>query len=517
MPATRPSTEIINWIEGKTDYFSGLRVPEGLLVGEPVRLRPWQKREIRKIYDNPHGTRRAILSFARKNGKTALVAMLLLVHLCGPRAIRNTQLYSAAQSREQAGVTYGLAEKMVLLTPELKAWVTPVSGEKRLYCSDLGTVYRALSADATTAFGLSPVFAVHDELGQVRGPEFPLYDAVESGMSAHAAPLSVICSTQASTDNDLLSILIDDALEGHDPKTVVSLYTAPIEADPFKVSTIKKANPAFNDFQNGAEIIDLAAAAKRMPSKEASYRNLNLNQRVESNAPLIPKSVWDLNAGEPAAWGPCYGGLDLSEVNDLTAFELVSPIDGLYGIKSKFWLPGYELAERSRADRVPYDVWKKQGHLDTTPGRSIEYEYVATEIKAAFDKYDLRKVAFDRYNMRHLRPWLKKAGLTESFIDERFVEFGQGFVSMSPAIRTMESLLLNGLMRHGDHPVLNMCAANAIATSDPAGNRKLDKKRATGRIDGFVAATMATSLAYSEMGDAVLPVDDMSQILEKVS
>src|SRR5690349_15917318 len=97
----------IRWIE---EY---CRVPEGKLVGEPVVLRDWQKLEIRKIYDNPHGTRRAILSFGRKNGKTAISAMLLLLHLCGPEARPNSQLYSAAQSRDQASILFALAAKMV--------------------------------------------------------------------------------------------------------------------------------------------------------------------------------------------------------------------------------------------------------------------------------------------------------------------------------------------------------------------------------------------------------------------
>ena len=516
MARLKPSTEIINWIEGRTDYFDGLRVPEGKDVGKPVRLRPWQKKEIRKIYDNPHGTRTAILSFARKNGKTALSAMLLLVHLVGPRAIQNTQLYSAAQSREQAAVLYGLAEKMVLMSPDLKAWVTCVSSEKRLYCSELGTVYRALSADATTAFGLSPIFAVHDELGQVRGPTFPLYDAVESGMSAHDAPMSVVISTQAATDNDLLSILIDDALEGADPRTVVSLYSAPMDMDPFSQAALKKANPAFGDFQNSAEIIDLADKARRMPSQESMFRNLNLNQRVEVNDPLFTKAVWDRNAGDPETWGACYGGLDLSEANDLTSFEVVSPVNGLYGVKSKFWLPKEGLADRSHRDRVPYDLWHEQGHLDATPGNSIEYEYVAQEIAQAFQTMDLRKVAFDRYRMRHLKPWLRKAGLSETFIEDRFVDFGQGYVSMAPAINTLEGIVLNGRMRHSGHPVLNMCAANAIAKSDEAGNRKFDKKKTTGRIDGIVALTMATSVAAAETNDAVFPVSE-ADILEKAS
>ena len=149
-------------------------MPEGRLVGQPVKLRPWQRDEIRKIYDNPHGTRRAIISFGRKNGKTALSAFLLLLHLCGPEARANSQLFSAAQSRDQAAILFALAAKTVRMSPELNEVVTVRDTAKQLFCGELGTLYRALSAEASTAYGLSPVFIVHDELGQVRGPRSEL-------------------------------------------------------------------------------------------------------------------------------------------------------------------------------------------------------------------------------------------------------------------------------------------------------------------------------------------------------
>lgn len=146
------------------------RIPEGRDVGKPVRLREWQKDEIRKIYDNPAGTRRAILSFGRKNAKTTLSAFLLLLHLCGPEARPNSQLFSAAQSRDQAAILFALAAKIVRMSPDLSAVVVIRDTAKQLACTELGTLYRALSAEASTAYGLSPVFIVHDELGQVRGP-----------------------------------------------------------------------------------------------------------------------------------------------------------------------------------------------------------------------------------------------------------------------------------------------------------------------------------------------------------
>ena len=481
-------------------------VPEGRDVGKPVRLREWQKREVRRIYDNPHGTRRAILSFGRKNGKTAISAFLLLLHLCGPEARPNSQLYSAAQSRDQAAILFNLAAKMVRMSPDLADYVGIRDTAKQLYCPELGTLYRALSADASTAYGLSPVFIVHDELGQVRGPRSELYEALETATGAQESPLSIVISTQAPNPTDLLSVLIDDAETGSDPRVVLSLYRADDVMDPFSEDAIRAANPAYGDFQNAAETMAMAEDARRMPSREPEFRNLILNQRVEMFAPFITRSIWEACGSPPVDFEglPVYGGLDLSAVSDLTAMVYVAPKDRVWQVRPKFWLPGEGLSEKSRADRVPYDVWAKQGHLLTTPGRTIEYEYVAAQIFADCQRMDVRKIAFDRWNYKNLKPWLAKAGFRPDHLDGDdavFVEFGQGFASMSPALRALEGNVLNGTVAHGGHPVLTMCMANAVVTTNPAGDRKLDKAKASGRIDGAVALAMAIGTAEAEYDD----------------
>lgn len=474
----------IHWIE------SHCRIPEGKFVGKPVKLTKQQKGWVRRIYDSP--TRLFILSMARKNAKTAFSAFLLLLHTCGPEARPNSQLYSAAQSRDQAAVLFELAAKIVRMSPELSAFVTIRDTAKQLLCHELGTVYRALSAEASTAFGLSPVFNVHDELGQVKGPRSDLYEALETASAAQESPLSIVISTQAPTDADLLSLLIDDALTGADPRIKVELCTAPLDLDPFSEEAIRAANPHFDDFMNKDEVFRQAQDAKRLPSREASFRNLILNQRVEARNALISRAVWMDNSTEPDSIDGevVYGGLDLSSVSDLTALVLVSEAGDVH---PTFWLPGEGLEEKSRTDRVPYDVWAKDGLLQTTPGRAIEYEYVAEYLRGVFDRCKVKSLAFDRYNMKFLRPWLERVGFTEEELG-RFVEFGQGFVSMSPAIRELEARLLAKKLKHGAHPILTMCCANATGVSDPAGNRKFTKSKSSGRIDGMVALAMAVGV-----------------------
>lgn len=427
----------IRWIE------TYCRIPEGRDVGKPVKLRPWQKAEICRIYDNPHGTRRAILSFGRKNGKTALSAFICLLHLCGPEARANSQLFSAAQSRDQAAILFSLAAKVVRMSPDLNGVVTIRDTAKQLACQELGTLYRALSADASTAYGLSPVLIIHDELGQVKGPRSELYEALETATGAQENPLSIVISTQAPTDADLLSLLIEDGQSGQDPRVVVSLYSAPMDADPFSEEAIKAANPAFGDFQNATETLAMAEDARRMPSREAEFRNLILNQRVDMNAPFISRRVWQ-ECGSPVVDSfdglPVFGGLDLSEVSDLTAFVPVAPVDSVWHVKPVFWLPGQGLAEKARTDRVPYDVWAREGWLQTTAGATVDYEFVAAYLYDFCERYDVRKIAFDRWNWRHLKPWLAKIGFAEEQLEGDFAIFepmGQGFQSMSPALRDL--------------------------------------------------------------------------------
>ena len=349
-------------------------IPEGKYVGKKLELFEWQKTEIRRIYDNPHGTRRAIICMGRKNAKTTLAACLLLAHLCGPPARNkpNSQLYSAAQSRDQAAIIFSLAAKMVRMNPELSQAVTIQETAKSLTCPELGTRYRALSADATTAYGLSPVLLIHDELGQVRGPRSPLYEALETATGAQESPLSIIISTQAPSDADLLSVLIDDAQAGHDPHTVLSLHTAPVELDPFDEATIRLANPAFGTFLNAREVLAMAQDAKRMPAREAEYRNLILNQRVEASAPFVSLAVWKACSAPVGSLDgiPVYGGLDLSAVSDLTALVLIGWRDGKWRVQPTFWLPSEGLAEKAVAERVPYDLWHAAGSLAAEPGQN---------------------------------------------------------------------------------------------------------------------------------------------------
>lgn len=475
------------------------------MVGQPLKLAEFQRRFILEVYDNPHGTRRAYLSMARKNAKTATIACLVLAHLVGPESVLNSQIVSGAMSREQAALVFNLASKMVQLSPELTKLVRIIPSGKRLIGLAMNTEYKALAAEGTTAHGLSPVLAILDEVGQVRGPQNDFIDAITTAQGAHENPLLIAISTQAPTDADLFSIWLDDSERSGDPSIVRHLYTAPADCELDDQAAWKAANPALDLFRSRRDVEEQAAQAARMPSAENTFRVLTLNQRRNMVNAFVSASVWKAGNDAPAEFdGPVYGGLDLSATTDLTALVLTCRIDGIVHVRPFFWVPNDTLAEAVKRDKAPYDVWVRDGLLRTTPGKVIDYDFVARDIGEICSGLSVSKIAFDRWRMDRMQTALDRAGVVLPL-----QEFGQGYMSMSPALDALEADLLQERVKHGGHPVLAMCAANAVAVCDAAHNRKLDKSKATGRIDGLVALAMACGVeALAQELIAVSPWDD---------
>lgn len=471
-------------------------VPEGKLVGKPMRLEDFQQRFILDVYDNPVGTTEGILSIARKNGKSGLIAAILLAHIAGPEARLNSQIVSGARSREQAALVFNLAAKMVAMSPDLSRLIRIVPSGKRLIGLARNVEYKALAAEGSTSHGLSPVLAILDELGQVRGDHDDFVEAIETASGAYDDALRLIISTQAPTDADMLSVKIDDARRSGDPKIICHVYEAPADCDVLNPEAHRAANPALGTFRSQAELLAAAEKASRMPSAENGFRNLYLNQRVNRFSPFIAPGVWLASNGEvhdeAFAKGLVFGGLDLAETTDLCAFVLVAFWMGKWHVRAWFWKPAATVLDHAKRDRVPYDRWVKDGLIETTPGVAVDYEFVAAKIGEITDGMDIGRIGFDRYRFKTLEAQMGKLGITLPF-----EPFGQGHVSMAPAMDTTEIAFLNGQVAHGGHPVLTMCAANAVVEKNAAGDRKLNKAKSTGRIDGMVALVMAMGVANS--------------------
>lgn len=466
-----------------------LVIPEGEKVGQKIVLEIEQQMFFLAVYDNPHGTDTAIKSVARKNAKTAEAGMIVLVHTVGPEAVQNSRIISGAMSRDQAAEVYNYASKMAQLSDKIRDLVKIVPSKKQIFGLRMNVEYQATSADAKTAHGKSPIVAILDELGQIDGPQSDFVDAITTAQGAWNNPLLIQISTQAATDAAYFSVQIDDAIKNKPLKTVCHVFAAPEDCDIMDETAWKMANPAIGKYRSYDDVRKQAEKALRMPSFENTFRNLILNQRVTINSPFVSKEVWQQNGLKPESLigKKVYGGLDLSATSDLTGLVLES-LEG--DVEVMAWLPEVGIVEKSKHDRVPWDVWARNGFLTLSPGRAIQYEWVAKKLRWVFDHYDVQQINFDRHNMKFLRPWLVKAKLTTEEI-AKFKDFGQGFVSMGPALRSLESALLSTELKHGNHPILTMCMGSCVVESDAAGGRKFTKAKSTGRIDLAVALAMA--------------------------
>ena len=343
---------------------------------------------------------------------------------------------------------------------------------------------------------------IFDELAQARGRD--LYDVLDTSMGARAEPLFLAISTQSNDPEHILSKLIDDGLSGEDPTTVCHLYAAPEDCNLLDEGAWRAANPALGDFRSHEELAVLMAKAQRLPGEEPKVRNLYLNQRVSPVSTVIARADWMACRGD-AVWEPgeaIYLGLDLSAKVDLCALVGVSAKDRSR-VQAWFWKPSDYLEEHERRDRVPYGLWASQGRLEAPQGRAVHPRAVANVIATLTASYDVLGLAYDRWQIANLLREFDEVGL-EAHKDGdpgdglRLVPWGQGFRDMSPAVDALETAVLHADLVHDGHPVLAWCVGNAVAVTDPAGGRKLDKSKARFRIDGAVALAMALGLKDRE-------------------
>ncbi|WP_299821344.1 terminase TerL endonuclease subunit [uncultured Jannaschia sp.] len=494
-------------------FLEDLPITQGSLAGTKLKVRPWQRDFLEAIYATDDAgfrpVRTAVLSMARKNGKTQLVAGLGLCHLLGPEAEGRGEVYAAANDKAQSGKTFSEMVAILDAHVELDARVNVIRHSKRIEVTTghgKGSIFAALSADASTKQGLSPSFTIYDELGTA--PKRDLYDALDTAMGARDNPLLCVISTQAANDTAVMSELVDyglkiEAGEVEDPSFHLTFYGADEDDDPWSEATWHKANPALGDFRSLGDVRRLASQAKRMPAAEQSFRNLILNQRVEAHVRFIAKAEWTANGGAvdfAALEGrKCWGGLDLSQSRDLTALVFVFPDDaGGFDVLPRFFLPAQGIEDKSDQDRVPYDLWARQGLLTLIPGAVVDPGVIAETIAEACETYDVQRIAYDRWRIEDLKRELGRIGA-----EPPIEPFGQGFRDMAPALDKMERLVAEARLRHGGNPVLQFCASNAVVEMDPAGNRKLAKNKSSGRIDGLVALAMALAAVDREEAEEI--------------
>lgn len=477
-----------------------LRHTKGRWAGAPFELEDWQLEHIVSPvfgWKHPDGTRifrTAWVEMPRKNGKSTVASGLALVLLCADGE-QGAEVYSAAGSRDQARIVFDEAKKMARATPALSKKLRLLAGT--ISVLKTGSRYQALSRIAEAAHGLNVSGAIVDEVHVHKSRH--LIDAIETGTGARTQPLVIFLTT--ADDGDETSIYA----EKHnytiqlakrvvaDPTFYGVIWAAEEHDDPFSEETWRKANPGLGTTVQLAYIRKEAQRAKAIPAYLPTFLRLSLNRRVRSENRAINIADWDASAGlvaeDKLAGRVCYGGLDLSSTQDITALLLAFPDDeGGYELLCRFWTPEATLAERERRDQAPYRLWVDQGVMIATPGPVIDTRQVAQQVIRLADRFDIREIAYDRWGASETRLNLEDAGLT-------VVEMGQGYASMSAPTKELLGLVLSKKLRHGGHPVLRWMADNLVVRTDPAGNLKPDKEKSRQKIDGMVAAIMALARA----------------------
>lgn len=501
------------------DFFRFLRHSKGEWAGQVIRLEDWQQALLWIGFgwmrsDGKRRFRTHYWELARKNGKSTIAAgvgLYLMIADGEPGA----EIYSAATKRDQARITHQEATRMVKASPALKRRVTCF--RDNLHIRDTATKFEPLGRDADSMDGLNIHGAIVDELHAHKSDE--VWGVLETATGARRNPLMFAITTAGFNQSSfcfqlrdyaikvLDGILVDDSFFG-------VIYTLDEGDDWTDESNWVKANPNLGISVDVDDLRNKAAKARAIGTALTHFLTKHLNIWTNADELWLSPDKWKSCAGEveeaALAGKTCYGGLDLSNTLDITAWVLVFPPDeecDHYRVLPRFWVPEERIQERKRNDRVPYDVWERQGYIEATPGETIDYEYVYARMDADAQQFDIIDVGFDRWGSAQVYQWAEKAGMV-------MVQVGQGYQSMSAPMKEMERLIVNGSLMHGDNPVLTWMAHNLVAMRDPAGNIKPDKRRSREKIDGMVALIMALDRATRHDPEAGRSVYEDRDVLE---
>lgn len=478
-------------------FIAQLKHTKSPWYGKPFILHDWQKKILVELYGtvNESGLRQyrqAFLFLPRKNGKSELAAALALYHLFAD-GCPGGEIYSAAADREQASLIFNVARDMVRQVPELRKRSKVIETQKRIVNYRNNSFYRAIPAEAASAHGYNASTVIIDELHTQ--PNRELYDVLTTSTGTRDEPMIISISTagfdkQHSICGEVYNYA-KKVKEGivDDPSFYPVIYEADEIDDWANEKVWYKANPALGQFRKIEELQAMCKKAQAVPSLENTFKRLYLNIWTAQETRWLQMSKWDASAGEvdpeSLRGRVCYGGLDLASTTDIAAFSLVFPMeDGSFKVLPYFWIPEENMRDRVNRDKVPYDVWARDGHIEATSGNVIHYAAIEQKIQELAEQYDIRLIAFDRWGAIQLVQDLEDVGFT-------VVGFGQGFASMNAPTKEFLNLILSKKLHHGGHPVLRWMADNVVVKEDPAGNVKPDKSKSTEKIDGIVATIMA--------------------------
>lgn len=515
---TKFMAEDSHYDKGAADYavafIEALCHTKGTWAGKPFELIDWQEQIIRDLFGilKPNGYRQfntAYVEIPKKQGKSELAAAVAILLTCGDGEER-AEVYGCAADRQQASIVFDVAADMVSMCPALAKRVKIQKSMKRMIYLPTNSFYQVLSAEAYSKHGFNIHGVIFDELHTQ--PDRKLYDVMTKGSGDARMQPMYFNITTAGTDTNSICYEIHqkakDIIAGRKIDTTFYpvIYGADEDEDWTSPEVWKKANPSLG-ITVGMDKVEVACeSARQNPGEENAFRQLRLNQWVKQSVRWMPMEKWDECSfavrPEDLEGRVCYGGLDLSSTTDITAFVLVFPPEDeedKYYILPYFWIPEETMELRVKRDHVPYDIWHKQGFLETTEGNVVHYGYIEKFIEVLGEKYNIREIAFDRWGATQMVQNLEGMGFT-------VVPFGQGYKDMSPPTKELMKLTLEKKLAHGGHPVLRWMADNIFIRRDPAGNIKADKEKSTEKIDGVIATIMGLDRAIRcglNTGDSV--------------
>ncbi len=473
---------------------------DGEWAGKPFALMDWQRSMLERLFGtlNDDGLRQyrtCYVETPRKNGKSETAAGIAL-YLLFADGEEGAQVYGAAGDRDQAGIVYRVAAEMVRRSPVLAKRARVLDSVKRVVVPSTASFYRAIPADAAGSHGFNASGVIVDEV-HVQ-PNRDLIDVLNTSTGARRQPLTFYITTAGFDQHSICWELHHYALKVQngvidDPTFLPVVYSADESDDWTDPAVWYKANPSLGVTVKTDYLERECKRAQETPAYENTFRRLHLNQWTRQDTRWLPLEKWDACAGRVDAASlkgqRCWAGLDLASTEDITALVLVFPDEGGgYDVLPFFWLPEDTIERRSRRDRVPYDLWARQGFVYTTPGNVCDYAFIRAKLNELAGEYEIEDIGLDPWNARQLGQQLMEDGF-------EIVDFRQGYASMSAPTKELLRLVLAGQLRHGGHPVLRWMADNMVVTTDPAGNIKPAKDKSTERIDGMVALIMAIDRA----------------------
>lgn len=468
--------------------------------GKPFLLSPFQKDEIvRPLFGflRPDGTRlfrEAYIQLPRKNGKSALVAAILLyIFYTGGGGL---EVYTAATKRDQAMIVFNDCKAFVKNSPPLRRRTKILNTE--LEYSKTSSKLLPLSADYSSMDGLNVSGASIDELHAHKSPH--VHDVIATAVGSRSmggSPLLVKITTAGEGESGVCKDQYEYAekiLSGGREDDAFFCYIA--EADPDipwdDPRAYEQANPNL-DVSISREYLERERQkAMASPSYRRTYERYHLNRWVQAGvSKWLDVQQWKRNKRpfkrRDLIGRKCYGGLDLAHVNDLCAFSLVFPMDdGSVYVLVWYWIPEDILAEKVETDRAPYDVWRDQGWIETTPGASIEQDWIADRVIEICEEFKPEMVAYDNWNATHVTQKMQKAKI-------EMVEFIQGLKSFHTPSQELERRNIEGTIHHDGNPCTTWCVGNVMVKRDDSDKIRPVKKHKESRerIDGVISTIMA--------------------------